>query len=230
MTQHVLLVEDEPLIGEMVRLNLEEEGYRVTWLCESDPVLDTVSRGAFDLIVLDVMLPGSMNGLQLAHGIRRREIGTPILMLTARSETSAKVTALDSGADDYLTKPFDMTEFLARVRALIRRGQSGAELPSTHLFRVAGYEVNLDARLAETREGTQHLSDKEAALLALFVRNPGKTLSRADILEEVWGMDAIPTERTVDNFIVRLRRLFEPLPDEPIHFLTVRAQGYRYEP
>jgi DNA-binding response OmpR family regulator len=230
MKQRILLVEDEQLIGEMVKLNLEEDGYKVTWLTESDSVYATVEATVFDLIVLDVMLPGQYDGLALARGLRRREIGTAILMLTARSETSAKVQALDSGADDYLTKPFDMPEFLARVRALIRRSQSAIELPSSQKIRVGGFDINLETRIADTQEGSLTLSDKEAALLALFVRNPGRTLSRADILEEVWGMDVTPTERTVDNFIVRMRKLFEPLPEEPRHFITVRAQGYRYEP
>lgn len=229
MKHRILLAEDEELIGEMIRLNLEEEGYELDWVLEGDRVAGAVQKGAYDLIVLDVMMPGK-NGFEVARELRDSEIGTPILMLTARSGVSDKVTGLDSGADDYLTKPFDMSEFLARVRALIRRSQTGAELHSSRIINVAGFTVNLDSLEAESNEGRVSLSEKEAHLTEYFVRHPGRTLLRADILDEVWGMDATPTERTVDNFILRLRRLFEESPDQPKHFLTIRSKGYRYEP
>lgn len=229
MKYRVLLAEDEELIGEMIRLNLEEEGYDLDWVLEGDKVRGAVLNGNYDLIVLDVMMPGKI-GFDVARELRDLEIGTPILMLTARSGVLDKVTGLDSGADDYLTKPFDMSEFLARVRALIRRSLTGAELHSSRIIRVAGFTVNLDSLEAESNEGTVSLSEKEAHLTEYFVRHPGRTLLRADILDEVWGMDATPTERTVDNFILRLRRLFEESPDQPKHFLTIRSKGYRYEP
>lgn len=229
MKYRILLAEDEELIGEMVRLNLEQEGYQLSWVQSGDKAVDLLEREHFDLILLDVMMPG-MTGFEVAKELRKRDITTPILMLTARSETSDRIHGLDQGADDYLTKPFDMGELLARARALIRRSQSSIELPSSRLTQVGAFRVNFETREAETRQGKITLSDREAGLLEMFVRNPLNSLSRADILEEVWGMDATPTERTVDNFIVRLRKFFEEDPERPRHFITVRAHGYRFHP
>ncbi len=228
MEPRILLVEDDTLIGEMVQLNLRHEGYAVTWLTRGDAVADNLSGDPFDLVVLDVMLPG-MDGFAVAASLRSQDIGTPILMLTARADVFDKVTGLDAGADDYLTKPFDMKELLARVRALIRRSQGSRELPSNRHARIGTFTVNFETRESLNSEGSTRLSEKEALLLELFVRNPGRILTRADILEEVWGMEASPTERTVDNFIVRLRKLFERNPDNPQHIITVRGRGYLYK-
>lgn len=229
MSYRVLIVEDDELIGEMIQLNLEGEGFQTRWVKAGDIVVDAVKGDAFDCIVLDLMLPGK-NGFEVAEALRMAEIGTPILMLTARSETVSKVQGLDAGADDYLTKPFEMPEFLARVRALIRRSLGKRELPSNKTATIGRFCVNFETRESESREGPITLSEKEAELLNLFVKSPHETLRRADILEEVWGMDQSPTERTVDNFIVRLRKLYEENPEAPKHFITVRAQGYRYNP
>lgn len=226
----ILLVEDDELIGTMVEMNLQQQGFEISWARSAERGLDALGSAKFDVIVLDLMLPG-MNGIAAASAIRRRGIGTPILMVTVRDETRTKVAALDGGADDYMTKPFDMEELLARIRALIRRGQSAGEIPSTSRVPVAGGEVDLEAQqwISPTRE-THSLTEKEAALLALFARSGGRTLSRQDIIEEVWGMDALPPERTVDNFILRLRRLIEADPERPTHILTVRGRGYRFHP
>jgi len=229
MSDKILLVEDEELIGEMVKLNLEQDGYMVNWLTDGALVLEQVKTNPVDLVVLDVMLPHK-NGFEIAEEIRKNEFGTPILMLTARSETDDKVRGLDVGADDYLIKPFEMDEFLARVRALIRRSQNGVELPSSQIIRIGSFEINLETKMAQSNDGNVSLTDKESMLIELFSKFPGKTLSRADILDEVWGMDATPSERTVDNFIVKLRKMFEQNPDEPKHILTVRAQGYCFKP
>ena len=224
----ILLVEDDELIGEMIRLNLEEEGYGISWEKDGGNVIPSVEGHVFDLIVLDIMLP-KRDGFELAADIRARDISTPILMLTARSETSAKLHGLDLGADDYLTKPFEMSELLARVRALIRRSQGRRELHSSRIVSIGNCSVNLETREAETKEGVVMLSEKETDLIELFIHHAGTTLSRPDILDEVWGMDATPTERTVDNYIVRLRRLFEADPAKPRHLVTVRSHGYRFE-
>lgn len=229
MSDKILLVEDEELIGEMVKLNLEQDGYAVEWVKDGALVLDSVKKRPVDLVVLDVMLPNK-NGFQIAKELRRNEIGTPILMLTARAEINDKVKGLDNGADDYLIKPFEMDEFLARVRALIRRSQTAIELPSSRMVKIGGFEINLETKVANSNEGRVNLSDKENLLVELFLKNPGKTLSRADILDEVWGMDSTPSERTVDNFIVKLRKLFEKDPDNPEHILTVRSHGYCFKP
>lgn len=223
----ILFAEDEELIGRMVELNLRHEGYDVAWVKNGTDALLRGRQEPWDLVILDVMLPG-LTGFQVARGLREGEVTAPVLMLTARSDTPSKVRGLDSGADDYLVKPFDMAELLARVRALIRRSQGSRHLPSSRLIRFGRYEVNLETNEALTNLGRIAMSEKEARLMALFARHRGETLTRADILEEVWGMDASPTERTVDNLIVRLRRCFEPDPENPTHIVSVRGQGYRF--
>jgi DNA-binding response OmpR family regulator len=229
MDQRVAVVEDEELIRTMLRLNLEREGFQVSCYEDGDNFLSAVDREHFDLILLDIMMPGRA-GDEVLREIRARSINSPVLMLTARREVGIKVKTLDTGADDYLPKPFDMAELIARVRALIRRSQGDRSLPSGRRVRVGEFEVDLDSRSAGTNEGPVTLSEREASLVELFHRYRGRTLTRSDILEEVWGMEADPTPRTVDNFIVRLRRLFESNPDQPRHFMTVRAEGYRFDP
>ena len=158
-------------------------------------------------------------------------INSRILKSNMAEKVETKVKALDIGIDDYLTKPFDMDELLARVRALIRRGRAAGELPAEELVSVAGGELDLDGLAFTNALGAvQHLSEREAAVLALFARNPGRTLTRSEVLEEAWGLDSDPTERTVDNFVLRLRRLVESDPDHPRHLTTVRGKGYRWEP
>lgn len=226
----ILLCEDDHLIGTMVRLNLQQDGYEVDWRKTGEAAVEALGGARFDVILLDIGLPG-LSGIDVARTVRRQGVGTPILMLTARDDTESKVQALDSGADDYLSKPFDMAELLARVRAQIRRSQGSLEIASNAELRMGGARVDSERRALQTDDGVWHdLSDKELVLLQFLAKNPGRALSRADILEEVWGMDASPTERTVDNFIVRLRRWVEADPENPCHIVTVRGWGYRYEP
>jgi two-component system alkaline phosphatase synthesis response regulator PhoP len=226
----VLLVEDDELIGTMVEMNLAQSGHAVTWAHDGESALAAARATRFDAVVLDLMLPG-IDGLEVAASLRGDEISTPVLMLTARGEIETKVKALDLGIDDYLVKPFDMNELLARVRAMIRRGRAAGELPAEELLPAAGGRLDLDGLLFVDAGGSEHhLSEKEAAVLALFARNPGRTLTRAEVLEEAWGLDSDPTERTVDNFVLRLRRLVEADPDHPRHLTTVRGKGYRWEP
>jgi two-component system alkaline phosphatase synthesis response regulator PhoP len=226
----VLLVEDEELVGTMVRMNLEGEGYQVSWVRDGEDGLAAGLREQFDLILLDIALPGR-DGLELLGELRSGGVTTPVLMLTARTEVKVRVEALDLGADDYLPKPFDVSELLARVRALVRRSQSERELPSDRIIRFGeSYEINLDTREAVTNDGLLTLSEKESALMRMLVSFQGQPLPRADMIEEVWGMDKFPTGRTVDNFILRLRRWFEEEPERPRHILTVRGVGYRFVP
>jgi two-component system response regulator RegX3 len=226
----VLVVEDDHLIGTMVKLNLETAGHEVVWATSGEAGLEAADGARFDAVLLDITLPG-MSGVQVARALRDQGVGTPILMLTARDETALKIQALDGGADDYITKPFDMGEMLARVRAQIRRSQGAIEVPVGAVLQVGGVTLHLDRQEIVTADGAAtDPGEKELALLAVFAREPGRVFSRADLLEEVWGMDAMPTERTVDNFIVRLRRLVEAEPEEPRHIVTVRGRGYRYDP
>ena len=226
----ILLCEDDQLIGTMVRLNLEQDGYGVEWQRSGEAALESMKQQRFDLMLLDIGLPG-MSGLDVARASRAAGVGTPIVMLTARDDLETKVQALDGGADDYLCKPFDMAELLARVRAQIRRSQGSLEVATEAELQIGMARVDFDRRTLLDQAGTSfELTDKEVELLQFLVRNPHRALSRADILEEVWGMDTSPTERTVDNFIVRLRKWIEPDAEHPRHIQTVRGWGYRYEP
>ncbi len=222
----ILLVEDEELIGEMVRVNLDADGGEVAWVKDGESAIERLGRERFDVIVLDVMLPGT-DGFSVARRLRKDGTGTPILMLTARGDTTSKVKGLEAGADDYLPKPFDMPELLARVRALVRRSQGSRELPTEARLRIGRAEINLETREARTARGVVRLSEKESALLEFLARHENEPVSRADILEEVWGLGVSPTERTIDNFILRLRKLFDD-PGRPRHFLTVKGKGYRF--
>ncbi|MFZ5475994.1 MAG: response regulator transcription factor [Myxococcota bacterium] len=224
----ILLVEDEPLVADMVRLNLEHAGFEVAHAPTGEEALAHLGREVFDLVLLDRMLPG-VDGLEVARKARASGVATPILMVTARGETPAKVAGLDAGADDYLTKPFAMPEMLARVRALIRRHGAPRGVPTAREVVLGPFRADLETRDAVTNEGRIQLSEKECALLAFLARHEGKSLDRAEILEQVWGMDQFPTARTVDNYVLRLRKLFEPDPEDPRHFLTVRGRGYRFQ-
>lgn len=224
----VLLVEDEPLVRDLVELNLVHAGFAVSSAHDFASGASRLVGEPWALAIVDVMLPGG-DGFALVAGAREAGRREPILMLTARSDTGSKVRGLDTGADDYLTKPFDVPELVARVRALLRRAASGAPaVDVSNRLAFDRYWVRMDTGQALTNEGEVTLSEKELRLVELFVRCEDRALSRADILEEVWGMDAFPTDRTVDNFILRLRKLFEPKPDEPRHFITVRGRGYLF--
>ncbi len=173
------------------------------------------------------MLPGG-DGFTLTRSAREQGLRKPIILLTARGDVASKVRGLDCGADDYLAKPFDVQELLARLRAALRRG-SPAPMKDNRVS-IGRFWVRFDTGQALTREGPLTLSDKEHRLAQLFASRPDEVLSRADILEEVWGMDAFPTDRTVDNFVLRLRRLFEENPESPVHFVTLRGRGYLFRP
>ena len=225
----VVVVEDEVLISTTVRMNLEKQGFAVTVFGDAESMLAVMHDGYCDALVLDIMLPGMWGDAALRE-LRRRDINIPVLMLTAKSDTDTKINTFETGADDYLSKPFNMDELMVRVKALIRRSQGRRSLRSAGVLVINGHEVEVETRIVRTVQGEVVLSEKEVNLLQLLVNNPGTVFSRADILEEVWGMDVDPTPRTVDNFILKFRKLFENSPEAPEHFLTVRATGYRYEP
>ena len=229
MSKKILVAEDEDLVGTMVRLNLESAGYQVVWVKNGSEAAERAAAEPFDLILLDISMPG-LGGLSVLEKLRSIGVGTPIMMLTAHTDVPTKVRSLDYGADDYLAKPFHVEEMVARVNALVRRSQAERNIPADLIVQIGAHQVNLVTRQAQTEEGDVTLSEKEAALVKLFVRSRGRVLSRSDILDEVWGMDADPSERTVDNFILRLRKLFEPDPEKPVHVLTVRGEGYRFAP
>ena len=226
MGERIAIVEDERLVRELVAVNLRHAGYEILTAENFDQGRELLAGRQFDLAILDVMLPGG-DGFALTRFARDQGINVPIMMLTARSDTTSKVRGLDSGADDYLPKPFDVNELLARVRALLRRS-SGRPPTAPPRLNFASYWVRFDTGQAFTNEGEVSLSDKELRLMEVFSANENRALTRTDLLEEVWGMDQFPTDRTVDNFILRLRKLFEPDPENPVHIVTLRGRGYLF--
>jgi two-component system alkaline phosphatase synthesis response regulator PhoP len=222
----ILIVEDEASLATTLKDRLRKEGYAVTVARDGLTGLDAAMREPFDLIVLDVMLPGQ-NGLAVCQKLRQSGSTTPILMLTARRQTMDKVIGLSTGADDYLTKPFQMAELLARITALLRRaGQSAAPAPERHQFG----NVHVDFRRAEVvKDGKPvALSAKEFQLLRYFVEHRGATISRDELLRQVWGYDAVPSSRTVDVHVAWLRHKLETDPKNPQLILTVVGLGYKF--
>ena len=220
----ILLVEDEPLVAELVALNLRHDGHTVRHESTFANSLSALNEAPFELAIVDVMLPDG-DGFTLTSTARAAGKTLPVLILTARNDTPSKVRGFDCGADDYLVKPFDVPELLARVRALLRRGRPQA---AAQRFQLGALSARFDTGEAQTNEGNLVLSEKELRLLELFTQRENQLLTRADILEEVWGMDSFPSDRTVDNFVMRLRKLFEAQPDDPAHFLTLRGRGYLF--
>ncbi len=227
MTSKLLLVEDEPGLVLALTDLLADEGYEVTTAADGAAGFELASTGRFDIIVLDVMLP-EKNGFDVCRDLRMQKTPTPILMLTARGQVTDKVVGLKLGADDYLTKPFEPTELLARLEALLRRTQSSVprKLPESCSFG----SVHIDFRAAEvTRDGRPvELSAREFTLLRFFVAQRGATLSRRELLVEVWGYDAGTLTRTVDVHVGMLRQKLEDDPKNPRYFLTVRGLGYKF--
>ncbi len=227
MAERVLVIEDDALVRDLVTLNVAHAGYEVVEAVDFASGMSQLLEGSWDLALVDAMLPGG-DGFTLTRTAREKGVRKPILLLTARADVPSRVRGLDCGADDYLAKPFDVQELLARVRAALRRASPGP-MRDTRLT-LGTYWVRFDTGQAFTSEGLLSLSEKELRLMQLFANRPDEALSRADILEEVWGMDAFPTDRTVDNFIMRLRRLFEADPEAPTHLLTLRGRGYLFKP
>jgi DNA-binding response OmpR family regulator len=221
----LLLVEDEETVRETLTLNLRAEGYEVDTAADGEQGLDLARAGAYDLLILDVMLP-KLDGLTVCRLVRR-ESGVPIILLTARGTETDKIIGLETGADDYIVKPFSLGELLARVRAALRRGaaQRGSE---TEL--VSGdLRLDLSARRAWRKEGEIALAPREFELLAALMRHRGAVLTRDLLLARVWGEDYPGDARTVDVHIRWLRQKIEDDPSQPQRILTVRGMGYRFE-
>lgn len=227
----ILIVEDEEHIARGLKFNLELDGHSVEIAADGLLAYQTVVEEGqvFDLVVLDVMLP-SLSGFDVCRGIRKQENYTPILMLTAKTFDKDKVLGLQVGADDYVTKPFNLEELLARVTSLLRRRQWDSRpmraLPSELAFR----DVLIDFERAETTIAGESikLTAIELAIMRCFADREGKVISREDLMKEAWGLAGHVNTRTVDNFIMRLRRLFEADPANPVHLLSVRGTGYRF--
>ncbi len=224
---HILLVEDEIHLARGICFNLEQEGYRVSHVGTGEAALERLAYERFALVILDIMLPG-MDGFAVCREIRNVASRVPILILTARAGEGDRVVGLSSGADDYLTKPFNLNEFLLRVQGMLRRSAWYRPDPVEESYHFGDNEVFLLSYRARTAQGEIDLTDLEVKMLALFFQREGETITRSTLLESVWGYKSDTETRTLDNFIVRLRKYFEPDPAHPVYFQTIRGVGYRF--
>ena len=221
----ILIVEDEPAIALGLEDDLKMEGYEVEVAGDGITASQRAREAAFDLILLDVMLPGK-DGFEVCRELRRAGLRTPILMLTARTQEAEKVLGLELGADDYVTKPFGSRELRARIKALLRRAAGEGDADCYHFG-----DVEVDFRRAELRKGGEavEMTPLEFRLLSLFIRARGRVLSRDQLLDGAWGPDTSACDRIVDNHIANLRRKIEPNPAEPQYLRNVRGLGYRFD-
>ena len=225
----ILLVEDEENLQEALRLNFELEGYEVTSVYDGAAALKAVQNEYFDLIILDVMLP-EIDGITVCENIRLTNGEIPILMLSARNQSADRVLGLRKGADDYLTKPFNLEELLLRVSNLIQKSQrihSRENVADEYVF--GKNTINFKSLECKTKSGeVLPLTKKEAMLLKLLIENKNEVVTREKILQAVWGYNVYPTTRTVDNFILNFRRYFEEDSRNPKYFHSVRGIGYKF--
>ena len=222
----ILIVEDEPTLVATLRFNLERDGYQVTAATDGEAGLAAARTGRPDLIILDLMLP-SLDGIEVCR-ILRRELSTPVLMLTAKAEEVDKVVGLEIGADDYVTKPFSMRELLARVRALLRRAEQPPQAEGDVLS-AGNLKVDLRRRQAFRGDDALPLKPKEFELLVFLLRHTGRAYTREQLLNEIWGYDFLGDSRTVDVHVRWLRQKIEEHPSKPTRLITVRGTGYRFE-
>jgi len=225
----ILLVEDEEHLQEAIKLNLELEGYKVVAVGNGIDAVKVFKQERFNLVVLDVMLP-ELDGFGVCEAIRLHNSSVPILFLSAKNTSEDKILGLKRGADDYMTKPFNLEEFLLRVHALVKRGLSLEEKKEMNdVFRFEGNEVNfLTFEILGKDKKQIRLTKKEIALLKLLIERRNEVVSREQILETVWGYDIYPSTRTVDNFILAFRKYFEVDPKIPQYLFSVRGVGYKF--
>ena len=228
-TRKILLIEDEPHIVLGIADALEFEGFAVLSASRGKDGVQLAKQHRPDAIVLDLMLPDT-NGFKVCEELRRWDSFVPILMLTARSQESDKIRGLDAGADDYVTKPFSLGELTARIRALVRRASRPSEPTAQELVSIGLARVSFAAHTLTVADTVHQLSFYEVELLRLLFEKQGQPVSRDEILQKVWGIEANPSNRTVDNFIVKLRKKLEKSPDRPEHILTVYGYGYKLVP
>lgn len=230
--RRLLVVEDEEHLATGLKLNLELEGFAVDVANDArQAVAKLLDPAAYDAIVLDVMLP-DIDGFELCRRLRDSGNFVPVIMLTARDSAQDRVLGLEAGADDYMVKPFKLAELLARVRSMLRRRDwdHGQAHRAKHVLEFGKARVDFDTHEVEIDGKAQKLTQLELDLLRYFAQNPGRVLSRKELLEKVWKLRNYDNTRTVDNFIMRLRRRFEVDDAEPRHFVSVRGAGYKFEP
>ena len=232
--EHILVVEDEEHLATGIKYNLVADGYRVTTVGDGPAALKILQEDpdGIDLMILDLMLPG-MSGYAVCEAFRSFDMDTPVLILTARTLTEDRTRGFDVGANQYLTKPFDLDEFLSRVKNLLtfhsrRERLKRKQMGGVVAFEFAEAKINFDTFEVTVRDEPVRLTQLEMTLLRYFVENEGRVIPRRELLESVWGMPGTINTRAPDQFIRRLRKTFEPDPAQPRHFLTIRDAGYRF--
>jgi two-component system alkaline phosphatase synthesis response regulator PhoP len=231
---HILVVEDEEHLAFGIKYNLESEGYAVSTAGDGQAALELLEAGAppVDLVVLDLMLPG-MSGYAVCEAIRARGSDVPVVMLTARTLVEDRIRGFDAGTDVYLQKPFDLDELMSIVRnLLVRRGRGDRTAteaaPKANVYKFGSAEVNFSSWEVSSRGQPVRLTNLEMKLLRYLVDHEGSVVSREELLKNVWGLTRAPATRTIDTFILNLRKYFEADPSKPVHFLSVRGTGYRF--
>jgi two-component system OmpR family response regulator len=232
--EHILVVEDEEHLATGIKYNLVAEGYRVTIIGDGPSALKILHDNpeSIDLVILDLMLPG-MSGYAVCEAFRAFDMDTPVLILTARTLTEDRTRGFDAGANQYLTKPFDLDEFISRVKNLLtfhsrRELRQRRQVGKVVSFEFADARVNFETFEAAVHNEPVRLTQLELTLLRYFIENEGRVIPRRELLENVWGMPGTLNTRAPDQFIRRLRKTFEPDPAQPRHFLTIRDAGYRF--
>lgn len=225
----ILLVEDEENLQEALKLNLELEGYEVSGVSDGAAALEAVKREHFDLIILDVMLP-EIDGITVLETIRLKDTQIPVLILSAKNSSADRVLGLKKGADDYLSKPFNLEELLLRVNKLIRKNeQINTKEPLPNVYTFGNNKIDFKAMAATgVNDEKFMLSKKEIMLLKLLIENKNEVVPREKILQAVWGYNVYPTTRTIDNFILNFRKYFENDSRNPVHFHSARGIGYKF--
>jgi DNA-binding response OmpR family regulator len=224
--KRILIVEDEPNMRMGLKDNLEFEGYEIDLAEDGNVGLNKVLNNSYNLILLDVMLP-FISGFDICKRLRKEGITTPVILLTAKGEEIDKVLGLELGADDYVTKPFSLRELLARVKAVLRRGETPIETEKGSLIKIGGLDVNFTNYSAFGDGNPVQMTHKEFEILNYLWKNKNNTVSREDLLHNIWGYEESPTTRTVDNFILKLRQKIEDDQNHPKIILTVHGIGYK---
>ncbi len=228
--ERILLVEDEESLAIGLEYNLNEEGYEVLRASDGEQALTLFDSEEVDLVILDIMLP-KIDGFGVAEHIRERSPQVPILMLTARTAPADRIHGLETGADDYLAKPFHLEELLLRIHGMLKRKSwYQKSIVSEKQFSFGGIEIDFSMLKAETPGGEIRITPLEGMLLRYFTSNPSRIITRQELLENVWHSTSDIETRTVDNFVMRLRKYFEPDPSKPIYFRSVRGAGYVFSP
>jgi two-component system alkaline phosphatase synthesis response regulator PhoP len=226
MKEKILIIEDEEDLIKGLKLNLDDEGYEVSWAFDGEEGLRKALEESPDLIILDIMLP-KMNGLDVCRELRQKNIGVPVVMLTAKGEEIDKVVGFEIGADDYLTKPFSIRELLARIKAHLRREKrEGIKVPNVYGFG----DVEIDfAHFKIRRKGKERdITSLECEILKYLIAHRGEVVTRDVLLDKIWGYERFPTTRTIDNHMLKLRKKIEENPSHPKYILSVYGEGYRF--